>query len=125
MYDYEALEQQLGVNRHRLGTIVNRYKIQKTYVGKKPFFTEDDVIEMKKHLKKFTPNCQWKKKGCLNKNKPLWKVSVLSDEIGNYIVKAVCLTEGEAKDFCRQLNALGFLSRASKHKNSKGVYYYG
>lgn len=54
-----------------------------------------------------------------------WKVSVFDEKALGYIVKAVSLSEEEAKDMVHQLELIGFMARASKHKNPKKDYYYG
>lgn len=54
-----------------------------------------------------------------------WKVSVFDENLVGYIVKACNLTEFEAKDMVHELETMGIMARASRHKNSKGEYYYG
>lgn len=54
-----------------------------------------------------------------------WKVSVFDENAVGYVVKAVNLSEDEAKNMVRQLEALGLMARASKHKNPKRDYFYG
>lgn len=54
-----------------------------------------------------------------------WKVSVFDEDLTGFEIMACCLKENEAKEITRELDALGFIARASKHTNKKGVYFYG
>lgn len=54
-----------------------------------------------------------------------WKVSVFDGEKIGYLVKACNLKEQEAKDLVKELSSMGVMARASKHKNTKGEYFYG
>lgn len=54
-----------------------------------------------------------------------WKVSVFDEERVGYVVKAVNLKAQEAKDLVKELEAVGFMARASKHNNKKKEYFYG
>lgn len=54
-----------------------------------------------------------------------WKVSVFNEDTVGYVVKAVNLSEDEAKDMIRKLESKGLMARASKHKNPKKDYFYG
>lgn len=54
-----------------------------------------------------------------------WKVSAFNELLCGYVVKATNLTEEKAKELVRELESLGVMARASKHKNPKQDYHYG
>ena len=54
-----------------------------------------------------------------------WKVSIFDEDRVGYLVKACNLKEQDAKDLVEELSTMGVMARASKHKNTKGEYYYG
>ena len=55
----------------------------------------------------------------------VWKVSVFDEDLTGFEIRAYCLKESDAKEITKELDVLGFIARASKHKNKKGDYYYG
>lgn len=60
-----------------------------------------------------------------HQSRTYWKVSIFNEKSVGYIVKAVCLKDYEAKEMVHELEKMGIMARASKHKNYNKEYYYG
>ena len=109
MYDYCQLAKILNADRLRIANIVHNHKIKREITDRKVLFSEEAVEEIKKYLNK-------------RKVSGLWKVSVFDEKLEKFIVRAVCLTYDEAREFCAQLVASGFLARYSRHNSKKYLY---
>jgi len=82
---------------------------------------ELDESKLIPYKEKVTAMTEQKK---IQQNRTYWKVSIFDEHKVGYIVKAVCLKDYEAKEMVHELESMGIMARASKHKNHNKEYYY-
>lgn len=133
-YEQKYVADYFGISRKNLKGMVRKYGIKNykpnhniTLYPDESIFELYNVLYISKELveSKLVPFEKDKLKTETSQSiKDYWKVSVFNEDPVGYVVKSVSLSESSAKSMVNELESLGIMARASKHRNPRREYYY-